>query len=344
MLTLPGWNWSISAIPRPKIPSTTHIPYGTPVDMASIPIVTKAGYRRCLTQSDLIWSRLCTITLMYLTLDFLAVFMTKDPYFVLGPDHHLLELLPLPSYLRQLPPWALRAYRQAFSLAGVLAAISAVFNLNDLAQYFLAAHIFPERGELYQHTSTFGSPMQVLDRGLAGWWGGCWHQSFRVQFAAPARWLVRRGYLTRGSALSLVATLLVSFGQSGLLHASGSQTAVPRTKAWRSPVFFLLQVVGIFLQYRVAATVKKILPDTRVPRGLSRTANVVFALAWLYMTADFFIDDMASAGIWLLEPVPFSFFRAFGYGYPRDRWWRWDRNYFPRWYWGEHWWQSGIAL
>lgn len=316
--------------------------------MATIPAVTEVGYRRCLTPSDFLRDRLRTIAITYLALDFLAVFMTKDPYFILGPDHHLLELVPLPSHLQPLPPWALRTYRHLFSLAGVLCAVTGIFSVNDLAQYYLVSYILPARRELYQHASTFGSFAPVLDRGLAGWWGSWWHQSFRVQFAAPARWLLRHGYIERGTSVATVVALAVSFAQSGVLHAAGAMSSIPRVKLWRSPVFFLLQAVGILVQYGISSlAIRYILPllaGRKIPAVLLRTANLVFTLAWLYATAGVFTDDMASTGVWLLEPVPFSFFRAFGFGYPGDRWWRWDEHYIPRWHSGEHWWQSGIAV
>lgn len=338
-----GWNTSISAIPRPNIPEQGPVPTGTPADISAIAPHTYAGYRLWHTQPSFVTNRLLTAGLMYVILDFLAVFMTKDPYFVLGPDHTSFPHLPLPSYLHGLSPFLIKAYRQVFSLAGVLSAISGVFNLNDLAQYFMLSKIFAQRGDLWQHPSTFGSFWQVLDRGLAGWWGGWWHQTFRAQFVAPAKWLVRRGYMERGSIMAGAAALVISFGQSGLLHASGSISSVPETKVWRSPAFFALQVLGIVLQTVAEWYVREKL-RLAVPKRLAQVGNLAFALAWLHLTADFFTHDLASAGIWLLEPVPFSFFRMFGFGSAGDRWWRWDEFHRPRWYSAEHWWQSGIAV
>ncbi|KAH6634448.1 hypothetical protein B0J18DRAFT_20074 [Chaetomium sp. MPI-SDFR-AT-0129] len=49
----------------------------------------------------------------------------------------------------------------------------------------------PLCAELWQHPALFGGFVPtVLDRGLAGFWGGYWHQTFRVGFVAPARWLL----------------------------------------------------------------------------------------------------------------------------------------------------------
>lgn len=325
--------------------------------MDSIPIMTRSGYRRCLTESDFLRTRLCTAAIMYLILDLLAVIMMKDPYFILGPDIPY----PLPTHLLRFNPFFLHLGRQVMCLAGILSAISAIFNLNDVVQYHLLGGIFPMRKELWQYPSTFGSFGQVFERGLAGFWGGWWHQvcihqprnnfpltsmlnfqTFRLQFCAPSVWLMRKGYVKTETVRSTLVTLLVSFLQSGFLHASGSYSTIPKTKVWRSPAFFLLQVLGIMIQQTFTFTTKKRFPA--IPRNVAWGGNILFTLAWLHYTADLFCDDLASAGIWLLEPVPFSFIRALGFGYPGDHWWRWDRHHWPRIYSGEHWWLSGIAL
>lgn len=313
--------------------------------MSSIPIVTKAGHRRCLTEADFVWTRVRTIATMYLILDFLAVFMTKDPYFILGPDYdNILDGNSLSPHLQHIPFWALRIYRQVFVLAGVLSAVSVAFNANDLAHYYIARYVFPIRGELWQYSSTFGSVRQIPDRGLAGWWGGWWHQTFRMQFAAPATWMIRRGYVTKGSVPAALTTAVVSFAQSGLLHIFASMACIPHTKLWRSPVFFLLQVVGIILQSMGAYVVEKHPPLMLPARDAVRIFNFWTTLGWLHLTAGVFFDDLSCSGLWLSEPVPFSVFRMFGLGFPDDNWWRWDSHFVPRWHIGEHWWLSGIAI
>lgn len=51
-------------------------------------------------------------------------------------------------------------------------------------------------GEIWRYPCLFGGFVgNVLDRGLAGFWGGWWHQSFRVGFTGPIRWLVKMGVL-----------------------------------------------------------------------------------------------------------------------------------------------------
>ncbi|KND89471.1 hypothetical protein TOPH_05854 [Tolypocladium ophioglossoides CBS 100239] len=331
-----GWNWSISSIPRPQIPH--QVRPGDLVDLSSMPRVTESGYERCLTEHQFTCKRLVKLAAMYLILDFLSVFMMKDPYFIVGPDNSY----ELPPRLRGISPWLLLAYREVFCLAGVLSAIEAVFGLNDLVQYWLFKSFFPSRAALWQHASTFGSFSNVLDRGLAGWWGGWWHQTFRQQFLAPSTYMLRHGYLEKGTRTATIVVMFMSFLQSGLLHASGSISSIPKTKPWRSPAFFLLQAVGIMVQEGLAKAIRQYLP--RPPWTLTRAANLLFTVVWLYLTAGLFIDDIASTGLWLLEPVPISPLRWLGFGHPTDHWWRWDRDHFPKWYSGGNWWDTGIAL
>ncbi|OAA73492.1 hypothetical protein ISF_00393 [Cordyceps fumosorosea ARSEF 2679] len=78
--------------------------------------------------------------------------------------------------------------------------------------------------------------------------------------------------------------------------------------------------------------------------SVRRAGNILFTLFWLYATAPLFNDDMADMGLWLLEPMPFSIFRALGFGFPGDAVWRWDSTYLFRWHSGRHWWQSGLAI
>ena len=255
-----------------------------------MPRVTEVGYRRCLTDHEFARKRLVNLAATYLILDFLSVSMMKDPYFIVGPDKPYV----LPAHLQGISPWLLLAYREVFCLVAVLSAIEAVFSLNDLVQYWLLKSLFPFRAALWHHASTFGSVSNILDRGLAGWWGAWWHQTFRQQFLAPSTYLVRYGYLERGSRKATIVAMFMSFFQSGLLHASGSISSVPKTKPWRSPAFFLLQAVGILIQEGLAKAIGPYLPNP--PRALTRAAHLLFTIAWMYMTAGLFINDLASTG------------------------------------------------
>ncbi|KAJ6445861.1 membrane bound o-acyl transferase family domain-containing protein [Purpureocillium lavendulum] len=331
-----GWNYSISSLPRPRIPSVVRS--GEPVNLQSMPLVTGSGYRRHVSEAAFTLDRLSKVAILYLMLDFLSVSMMKDPYFILGPDH----AYDLPPRLARLPRWLLLLYREVLSLGGFLSAIGAIFSLADLVQYWSLKALCPSRSALWFYSSTFGSLNAVLDRGLAGWWGDWWHQTFRQQFMGPSTYLLQHGYLEKGSTTAKIVTMFVSFAQSGFLHAFGSMTTIPATKLWRSPAFFLLQGVGMLTQEKLASLAKAHFPSPS--RGLVRVTNATFTIAWMYATAWLFIDDIASTGLWMLEPVPISPLRWMGYGHPSDHWLRWDWDLLPKWHVGRHWWETGLAL
>ncbi|UNI21057.1 hypothetical protein JDV02_007081 [Purpureocillium takamizusanense] len=331
-----GWNHSISSIPRPQMPPV--VSSGEPVNIDSMPVVSDSGYKRHSSEAAFTRDRLVKLALLYLVLDFLSIFMMRDPYFILGPD----QPHDLPPHLDRLPRWLLLLYREFFSLAGIVGAIGAMFSLADLVQYWSFKALCPSRSALWFYSTTFGSFDQVLDRGLAGWWGACWHQTFRQQFMGPASYLLQHGYLNKKSETSKAITMFISFALSGFLHASGSMSAIPATKLWRSPAFFLLQGVGVLTQENLARLAKRHVPDPSLAQ--IRMANVVFTAAWMYATAWLFIDDIASSGLWLVEPVPISPLRWMGLGHPSDHWWRWDRDQLPKWHVGRHWWDTGLAL
>ncbi|KHN99862.1 uncharacterized protein MAM_01786 [Metarhizium album ARSEF 1941] len=323
-----GWNYSIASIPRPHIPRP--IQPDSPVITASITAKTASGYTVPLSETELLASRLTGIASCYLILDFLSVQMMKDPYFILGP------------HMSQPQSHLILVYRECMSMVGIWAAINALFSLSDLAQYYFLKTFFPSRAALWHYASTFGSLAEIFNRGLAGWWGAWWHQTFRLEFLGPSTYLLQNGYIKRDSKVADAVGLFSSFFQSGLMHAAGSVSSIPDTKPWRPIVFFLLQSVGIALQQRLALFLRSGLGTA--PRIIRQLGNVLFCLAWLYMTAPFFIDDMASTGLWMLEPVPISPLRCMGFGHPADRCWRWDRHHLPKWYKAKHWWEIGIAL
>ncbi|GAB0132226.1 hypothetical protein EsDP_00000668 [Epichloe bromicola] len=334
-----GWSYSISSIPRPVIPQIIH--QNAKVDTRSIPRQTTSGYNRPVTETELVRSRLAYVLSAYLILDLLvllAIHIIKDPFFILGPDNGY----DLPPGLASKPPWMLLLYREAFSLVTIWASITAVFSLSDVVQYYFLSYFFPSRAILWQHASTFGTFSEVLDRGLAGWWGGWWHQTFRLELLAPSTYLLQKGYIKKGTQAAHAFGLFVTFLQCGLMHAAGSFTAIPHTKPWRSLLFFLLQGLGIAVQQRLALSLRNHV--SKLPRAMRRCGNLAFCLVWLYFTAALFVNDLASMGFWLLEPVPISPLRLLGFGPVDDHWWRWDAHHLPKVYPWKHWWEIGVAL
>lgn len=264
--------------------------------------------------------------------------MVMDPFFILGPSDH-----PLPPYLTTVPLPLLNAARSVLVLSAVYAFVFLVVAYIDLIQFFIGGHFFPVRREPWAHCSIFGSLSEVLDRGLAGFWGGWWHQTFRVPFTAPVAWLVKGGYLRRRSAAARAALFLSAFLNSAALHACGSYTAVPHTKPLRFTLFFGLSAVGVILQQALCRLGGGAL--RRLPRPVRRAGNFLFAAVWLELTCWPLAEDFASAGVFLLEPVPVSFFRGMGFGFGGGRWWwRWGAEYMVSWYSGARWWESGFCF
>ncbi|KAL2199276.1 hypothetical protein P885DRAFT_30818 [Corynascus similis CBS 632.67] len=377
-----GWNFSISSIPHPPFPSKKNLE-GEPVRLDMIPLVSRTGTARSPTYTSFLCARLLEFSLSYITIDLLTTTIRQDPYFVLGPDYRF-HPYPLPASYSRLPfpqltiPLLLRGPP---AMAGIIAGLHLYYSFLQLAIVFPLRSLFGVRAELWQHPSLFGGLVpSVLDRGLAGFWGGWWHQTFRAGFVAPARWLLRlRSHnhhhsdphprpqshkSTRENKMhQILLESFLAFTLSGLIHSAGGYTAVPRTnRPWTPIAFFVFQAVGIILQVATSAFVNHFIaqsfalltrsdkPSKKViiPRWLRRIANLVYTLLWLYLTAWGLIDDMSRAGVWLFEPVPISPFRLMGFGSPGNtNWWRWDGvGYGLGWYTGRQgrWWESGVTL
>jgi hypothetical protein len=335
-----GWNWSIHVLPRFSKPDRPQS--DSPVDLRSIPESTPQGFRRYTTRRAWVRSEAIPFVLGYLTLDALSVLMMKDPYFILGPEYSS-SGAPLPRLLAALPPWLLFTYRSLVSFAGVLTAIAVVMKLWQLVCAFALAPLLGTRAELWHYPTLMGGfTHNVLDRGLAGFWGAWWHQTFRVAFGAPAVWLAR-GRRRRAVGNKILAGFF-AFAQSGFLHALGSASCLPPSRPWAPPIFFLLSWLGILLQATVCGTVPRTTIGSGPPRWARRACNFAFVFLWLNATQYWMLDDIARSGIWLLEPVPVSLFRALGLGEPGDHWFRWTWDELPRLHAGERWWDSGIAL
>ncbi|GAB1310448.1 hypothetical protein MFIFM68171_00658 [Madurella fahalii] len=380
-----GWNHSIPCIPHPPFPRShphTSSSRGDeeeePARIDLIPLASRTGVARSPTYASFVRSRLVSFALAYAAIDVWTVTARRDPYFVAGPEYAAsaaADGVPqLPPALAALPcpAVALPLLRNLAALAGVLAALHLYHSpLQLLVCCALPAlpplrRLLGPRAELWQHPTLFGSfTAGVLDRGLAGWWGGWWHQTFRRGFVSLGRWLLgcvaggdsgggggdgrMRGGKVRVGAVMVVAAVVVetvgAFFQSGLVHAAGGMTAVPeRTVAWTPIAFFMLQAVGVLGQTAVCSVFRGPI-DRFVPRWGRRAANFLFVALWLYFTAWGLIDDMSRAGLWLFEPVPVSPLRMMGLGsLPGESWWRWDGQYGLRWYRGKRWWESGIRL
>jgi hypothetical protein len=328
----PGWNWAITTFP--SIPCHIEqklLGLDGRADYRALKEhnrrISRTGIRRFDSRQDLLLYMALWFTAGYLLLDLTKTLMMKDPYFIFGPTTY-----DPPLYLRSLHPWALIIFHEVTSFCAIILALEMVFMLAPLIlSLILGPKILGLRGEAWQYPTQFGYfYSNVSHKGLAGLWGGWWHQFFRSIFTAPMNFLIDNGYVDRKSTLAKFLGLVFAFGISGVLHAAGSITQIPDTQPWHLFYFFALQAVGIALQTNI-----KILRD-------GESANLLFTTAWLLSTGWLIADDFARGGIWLLEPVPVSFFRWW-LGDAGDSWWCWG-HMGVSWYTGRHCWESGIAL
>ncbi|GAP86177.1 hypothetical protein SAMD00023353_0303100 [Rosellinia necatrix] len=345
---LTGWNWAPSCLP----------PYEPPpkIGTCQLPLEyglhrSKQGYERTLSRSRLIFSRwFLNFIPSYIILDFCATIMTTDPYFIVGPEHDY----PLPAHLAPLHPVLLSLQRTMFAFVGIYVALEYVWNAGALLLALYCPLILGFRAHPWHLPSLTGSFTQVLDRGLSGFWGAWWHQTFRVGFAAPTRWLLSHGYLPpprrsggRGMGKLTIVTPLVgtaiAFAQSGLIHCAGSYSSVSTTHYWDPPLFFALAGLGTLLQAATSHLLRR--QTEKLPRWVRRLGNLAFVFLWLWSTSWLLLDDFGRSGLWLWEPVPISLARAAGFGADR-RIWRYNRHLLPKWQWGTQgrWWETGIAI
>lgn len=333
-LTVTGWSWAVPSVPSPAPPERPHTE--ELVKMDTIPLETFVGCRTYKSERDFVRRKTITFSIAYVVLDIFKVMSTEDPYFIFGS-----RPFPPPPRLAGTPTWLLSVYRHSGIICALYAVIVMVSSVQDLFQYYVLGRLFPMHGELWQYSSVFGSFSQVLDRGLAGFWGAWWHQSFRHAFSAPGGWLVEHGYLKKGARSTKLAVVSIAFCLSGLLHGAGSVTAIPETN-WLKPCsFFWAAGVGVLLQQALCAALEPRIAE--LPRTARRLGNLLFVLVWLQVTVKPLADDFAETGLWLVEPVPVSVVRAMGYGHGETSWWRPDTEAIGRWHKGEHWWESGFG-
>lgn len=342
-----GWNWRISGLaPPPRwVQQQLHENAGTPLSDKDTHVGLD-GTRRPHTRREALRAAWFTLVTSYLTLDLFKVIVIHDPYFwgfvdAPGPSF-------LPSFILN-SPILLRLFRLLISLNAIKMALTAIFSL---APIFFVGILGPRaigaRGEPWMFPDTFGSFRTVLDKGLAGWWGSWWHQTFRFAFNAPSKLVITCLHLNHRSLPARFLQLLIAFILSGCLHAAGSLTQAGHTTPLPGPFcFFFLQAFGIVGQGLLVQVLKSAGVVQRCPKLVRQLANFVAVHVWFYFTAPLLTDDFARGGLWLFEPVPLSPLRALGFGDADSHWFCWkarEGSDWFRWHSGKHWWESGIAL
>ena len=338
-----GWNWRISALPPPPkwlqeqlqrnsgdVPKHYHRTHAGQVKMYA-------------DRRSLLIANARTLVEGYLILDLLKTVMMHDPYF-----WGLLSRAPPPYFPFSLftRPWLVHTYRLFLSMIAVKWALQTIFSLAPLVFVGLFGSCIGARSEPWIYPETWGPFTVVLDRGLAGWWSSWWHQTFRFAFEAPSQWICKALKLDRRSVPAKAVQLVTAFGLSGVLHACGTYTAAgPTHPLSNSFSFFMLQALGIFLEFIVSSLLRRTGIQHRVPQWLMRVWTFTYVHVWFYNTAHLLCNDFALGGVWLFEPIPVSLFRGLGLGATKqDGWWCWGGERVVRWHTGKHWWQSGLAV
>lgn len=342
-----GVGWSFETYGIPPLPSAVEAqlhgldPTEHPYEAVK---VSRSGVRRYGDRAALLRQTAINLVIGYIALDFVTCVMHHDPYFF-GYGMHA----PLPAYL---PPimhgseFLMKSYRLLTSLAGIYTALWTIFGLGPA---FFCGVLGPKwigvRGEAWLNPAdAYGSYTSVLEKGLAGWWGEWWHQTFRFAFETPATRILDIAGISKRSPTGRTVSLLIAFFLSGCLHASGSYTQLGETRPMRGPMaFFLLQAVGIWVQTAMVQQLRSAGVVDKTPRTLRRIVNLLVVHIWLYWTAPLLVDDFAAGGIWLFEPIPFSPLRGLGFGAKDDQFFCWWHG-LAWWRTGKHWWDSGIAL
>lgn len=205
----------------------------------------------------------------------------------------------------------------------------------------LGPKVIGQRGESWYYPTTWGSSSNILDKGLNGLWGSWWHQTFRVSFTAPANFLIDNEYISKRSISSKSIQLFFAFGISGMLHYAGSITQLAKTHHLHSPIFFMLQALGILIQTTLCGILNPYIKT--LPKVIRQMGNCLFVVFWLFSTGWWLADDFARGGVWLWEPIPISPLRGLGFGLEGDGWLCWD-TFGYGWYHGKHWRESGLAM
>jgi hypothetical protein len=336
-----GWNWRTIATPPPPkhiqdqlYRNSPNPPQHTFQTHPSQPTVYP-------TRRALLIANLKSFIVRYLILDLVKTIILHDPYF-----WGLIDRKPAP-YLPTLitnKPIMLRVFRLTVSQFSVKYALQTIFTLGPLFFSGVLGPFLGARAEPWIYPEVWGSYTHVLDKGLAGWWSAWWHQSFRFAFEAPSRKIIKTMNMDPKAPAAKLVQLIVAFGLSGILHACGSYTCHGDTRPLLGPMrFFLLQAVAIFAESVLTATAHKTGLQDHLPRWLKRSFNFFYVNFWFYHTANLLCDDFAKGGVWLFEPVPVSLFRAIGLGTEGDGWWCWGDSG-VRWYSGDRWWKTGLAL
>ncbi|KAL9048359.1 MAG: hypothetical protein Q9162_007764 [Coniocarpon cinnabarinum] len=303
--------------------------------------VTTTGLRRFESRDHLVQHFLWTFIKGYIMLDILCTLVRHDPYF-----RGDLDAVPtgLPQFMLDWPGLWILGYRLFVGMAFVWLGLRNVLVLAPLLiPTVIDSKLLGTWSEPWLYPDHYGSYTVVFDKGLAGWWGGWWHQSFRCGFLAASDWILSICNIPEHTVSARSISVLTAFFISGLIHAAGSLTLVGETQPWAPTAFFMIQPVGIIAEISWRRLLARYGLRHRIPAWLGYLANFVWVHLWFWYTAPMFVDDMAKGGLWLGQMLPMSPARALGLGEKGDSLWCWEGPW-AEWHKGNPWWTSGLAF
>ena len=305
--------------------------------------MTKAGLGRYDLTSSLIRHNLYLFLSGYLLLDVFLTFSRYDPYF--RGDVDAPPPQSLPSFVKAHPNLLVRGYRLSTGLIFIWLGLRTILVLGPLCFVgILGEKRLGVWGMPWLYPDHYGSYKNFLEHGIAGWWAGWWHQSFRCVFQTTSNFILESFSIVRNSMKGKVVTLFTSFFLSGAIHASGSRTQQGQTHPLTgSMMFFMLQPCGIIIEILVRSAIQRRGLSHRSPQWLVYGINLIWVYFWFWLTAPFFVDDMARGGLFLTELLPLSPLKAMGFGVESNKGIRWSGP-ITKWHTGEHWYSSGFAL
>lgn len=170
-----GWNWQLRGLP--PLPAHVRQALGQHVDEPeSLPLVGRDGTRLEERKDVLLRDRLWIFIRGYLVIDIVKLCAILDPYFWGIIDS------PAPSFLPSFISSSfvlLRAYRQLVFLCAVKFSLEMIFAMGPLLYVgLLSSNRVGMLGEPWLYPTFWGSFSNVLDKGLAGFWGGWWVSCF----------------------------------------------------------------------------------------------------------------------------------------------------------------------
>lgn len=234
-------------------------------------------------------SRMCRAIIYYLAMDTLSAgYMQTRPYF-----HREISFDDLPFVERF-------ANMLASGLAGYLA-LALLYSL--VSVFSVASFAYSPEGcpDLFGPLSASSS--------LAGFWGKTWHQSLRRNLSQPGVVLASSLQLTPSSSLSKALVTCIAFTLSAVQHSFGSYAMDRR---WMGAAkFFLVQPLGLLFEMALRAVFGR-------KKGLGwNVLGYFWTATWLLYFSPYFVDELVQAGMWTVDPAPFSFYNGLRTGV----WW-----------------------